>query len=318
MPTAEAARNPVAAPELDGIFVLNKPPGPTSHDVVAIVRRLTGVRRVGHGGTLDPFASGVLPVFVGRATRMVEYHMADEKSYRATVVFGASSTTDDLDGEITPSDSPAPSRAAVEDALGRFQGEIEQVPPDYSAVRIAGRRAYELARRGEKPTLRARLVRILELDLVAWDDTEPSRPTATLEVRCTAGTYIRALCRDLGAAVGSAAYLAALTRTQSGPFRLQDAHSLGTAREALAAGRARGLLLPPDTGLDAYPRLVLDAAGLRALSRGQPVRHQPADAGRPEDGAIMRLVDERGRLAAMARLEGGRLHPEKVFLAPGD
>jgi hypothetical protein len=140
----------VAEPDLDGILVLAKPAGPTSHDIVALVRRLSGVRRVGHGGTLDPFAAGVLPVFIGRATRVVEYHLTDEKAYRAVVAFGARSTTDDLEGELTPGDSPVPSREAVEAALEPFRGTIEQVPPDYSAVRVAGRRAYELARHGQE------------------------------------------------------------------------------------------------------------------------------------------------------------------------
>lgn len=304
---------------IDGILVLAKPPGPTSHDVVAIVRRLTGVRRVGHGGTLDPFAAGVLPVFLGRATRMVEYHMADEKGYRALVSFGARSTTDDLDGELTPGEGSAPDQTTVETALEAFRGTIEQVPPDHSAVRIAGRHAYELARHGEKPGLRPRSVEIRALDLVAWDASDPARPSATLEVRCSAGTYIRALARDLGDRLGSGAYLAALTRTASGPFRLEDAHPLHAAREALSSGRAETLLLPPDAGLEAYPRLTLGDQELATLSRGQPVRHR---AGADVDLAVgpsglLRVVDTGGRLAAMARLESGRLHPEKVFLSPG-
>jgi tRNA pseudouridine55 synthase len=135
--------------ELEGVLVVAKPAGPTSHDIVAIVRRLTGVRRVGHGGTLDPFAAGVLPIFVGRATRVAEYHLGDKKEYRADVLLGARSTTDDRDGELTPSGVPMPDRDAVEAALGAFRGEIDQVPPDYSAVRISGRHAYELARHGQ-------------------------------------------------------------------------------------------------------------------------------------------------------------------------
>ena len=150
------------ADSFDGVLVVAKEPGPTSHDIVALVRRLTGVKRVGHGGTLDPFAAGVLPVFVGHATRLVEYHMGDGKEYRAVVCFGARSTTDDLEGELTPTDSPAPTRDAVAAALESFTGEIEQVPPDYSAVRVAGRKAYELARHGEKPDLRARKVEYLD------------------------------------------------------------------------------------------------------------------------------------------------------------
>ena len=146
---------------------------------------------MGHGGTLDPFAAGVLPVFLGHATRLVEYHTADEKEYRALVAFGARSTTDDIDGELTPVDSPPPGRDAVEAALDQFRGQIEQVPPDYSAVRVAGRHAYELARHGSKPELKPRTVTINSLELTGWDDFSADRPTATLEVRCTAGTYVR-------------------------------------------------------------------------------------------------------------------------------
>jgi tRNA pseudouridine55 synthase len=293
---------------LSGVLVVAKDPGPTSHDIVALVRRLSGVKRVGHGGTLDPFAAGVLPVFVGRATRLVEYHLADEKEYRSLVCFGARSTTDDLDGELTPSDAPAPTREQVETALAGFVGEIEQVPPDYSAVRIGGRRAYELARHGRKPELRPRHVTIKSLSLSDWDETDPARPIATVELHCSAGTYVRALARDLGEKLGSGAYLGALTRTASGPFRLAEAHSLERVREALANGRSADILLPPDAGLDDYPRLVLEPAELDSLARGQPVQLRSS----VEDG-LLRIVDQQGQLAAMARNSRGVLQPEKVF-----
>jgi tRNA pseudouridine55 synthase len=296
---------------VDGILVVAKTPGPTSHDIVALVRRLTGVKRVGHGGTLDPFAAGVLPVFIGHATRLVEYHMTDEKEYRAMVCFGARSTTDDLDGELSPVDASAPTRAAVEIALESFRGAIEQVPPDYSAVRVAGRKAYELARHGEKPELRSRHVTVLRLQLTDWDDQDPTRPIATLEVRCSAGTYIRALARDLGERLGCGAYLAALTRTASGPFTLDQARPLDEVRAALADGRAADLLLPMDTGLETYPLLTVDAQELTSLVRGQQLRrsHEAPDSG------LVRVVDESGRLVAIARSEGGMIKPEKVFVS---
>jgi tRNA pseudouridine55 synthase len=316
------AADPAPAP--DGVLVVDKPMGPTSHDVVALVRRLSGVRRVGHGGTLDPFARGVLPVFIGRATRMVEYHLADDKAYRATVAFGATSTTDDLDGELTPVDGPILDRAAVESALAGFAGTIEQVPPDHSAVHVGGRRAYELARSGDKPELRPRTVTIERLDLEDWDETDPARPVAVLEVRCSAGTYIRAIARDLGAKLGSGGYLAALTRTASGPFRLADAHPLERVRAELAGGRGAKLLLPPDAGLDAIPRLELPDSDLDALARGQVVG-LPRDAGGEGPalgtsalgGALVRVVASDGRLAAMAHVRGRRLFPDKVFVTPG-
>ena len=301
------------APGLEGVLVALKPPGPTSHDVVALVRRLTGVRRVGHGGTLDPFASGVLPIFIGRATRILEYHTGDEKAYRAVVAFGARSTTDDLDGELTPADAPPPDRATVEAALGEFRGRIRQVPPDYSAVRIAGRKAYELARHGQKPELQPREVEILALELIEWEAPEGERPVAMLEVRCSAGTYVRAIARDLGERLGTGAYLAALTRTASGPFRLEEAHTLDEIREALSSRRASKILLPTDVGLDVYPRLSLTREELDPLLRGQSVRARAAQGIEPGPEGRLRIVDENGRLAAVARLEAGRPLPEKVF-----
>jgi tRNA pseudouridine55 synthase len=267
---------------LDGILLVRKPIGPTSHDVVAVVRRLSGTRRVGHGGTLDPFASGILAIFLGRATRIVEYHMTDRKRYRATVCFGASSTTDDLEGELTPVAGPAPDRAAVEAALDKFRGTITQVPPAYSAVKVAGRRAYALARAGKTPEIAPRTVTIDVLDLVAWDGTDPERPIAIVDVGCSAGTYVRAIARDLGAALGSAAYLGALERTASGPFSVEDAVALDELRDTPRESIARRLL-PLDAGLDALPVVELDAEGARAVERGQRVReprHAPADADR--------------------------------------
>jgi tRNA pseudouridine55 synthase len=308
-------RTSKASPELDGVLVVAKPAGPTSHDIVAIVRRLTGVRRVGHGGTLDPFAAGVLPIFIGRATRVAEYHLGDKKEYRADVLLGARSATDDRDGELTLSEAPLPDRAAVESALDAFRGEIDQVPPDYSAVRISGRHAYELARHGEKPELRSRRVTVEQLDLVAWDDSDPERPMATLEIRCSAGTYVRAIARDLGDALGCGAYLGALTRTASGPFRIEDAHPLDKVRETLATGRASSLLLPTDVGLDAYPRIELPTEELGALARGQIIRHRAGQGLSPGPDGLLRVVDGDGQLAAIARLDDGRLYPQKVFLA---
>ena len=304
---------------MDGVLVIAKPAGPTSHDVVALVRRLAATKRVGHGGTLDPFASGVLPLFLGRATRLVEYHLGDRKGYRATVCFGASSTTDDLEGELTPSAAPAPSRAAAEAALAGFIGPISQRPPAYSAIKVAGRRAYAMARAGEHVELASREVTIHSLELLDWDGTDPDRPIAVVDVECSAGTYIRALARDLGEAVGGAAYLGALVRTASGPFRLDGAVSLDRVREAAADGAERlaGLLLPVDAGLDDLPELVVTNDEVRAISRGQFVRTKATDltvldATGPD--APIRIRDASGRLVAIATLSDGRLAPDKVLV----
>lgn len=301
-------------PGFDGILIVAKPAGPTSHDVVALIRRLTATRRVGHGGTLDPFASGVLPIFLGHATRVVEYHLGDRKAYRATVCFGASSTTDDLEGERIPVDAPAPTRAAVETAMGGLTGVISQLPPAYSAIKVGGRRAYALARAGESVVLASRDVTIHALRLVSWDDDDPERPVAVVEVECSAGTYVRALARDLGERVGSAAYLGALTRTASGPFELRDATPLEELRAAVA--EPDGLLpylRPIDTGLEALPVVVLTDSEAAAIAKGQFVR--PA-AGMTASAERYRLVDPHGRLVAIATGAAGRLAPDKVFVSP--
>jgi tRNA pseudouridine55 synthase len=303
------------APGMHGVLVVAKPAGPTSHDVVALVRRLASTRRIGHGGTLDPFASGVLPLFLGGATRLVEYHLADDKAYRATICFGASSTTDDLDGELTPVEGPAPSRQAVEAALAGFIGPQQQHPPVYSAVQVGGRRAYAMARAGEAVDLPSRSVEIKSLELVEWDDADPVRPIAIVDVVCSAGTYVRALARDHGARLGAGAYLGALVRTASGPFSLDAARSLDEVRAAAAADGpdgVRALLLPSDTGLDALPAVALTDPEIADAGQGRFVR--PAGGMRGiADGLPLRLVDAAGTIVGMGRREGNRVAPTKIL-----
>lgn len=299
---------------LEGVLVVAKPAGPTSHDVVALVRRLSGTRRIGHGGTLDPFASGVLPLFLSGATRLVEYHLGDRKRYRATVCFAASSTTDDLDGELTPVAGPVLSSEHVAAALAGFRGAISQRPPVYSAIQVGGRRAYALAREGAPQDLPERAVTIHELDLVAWNADDPARPIAILDVACSAGTYVRALARDLGAAVGSAAYLGALTRTASGPFQIADAVTLEQLRVA-AVGGPEGLgllLLPADAGLEALPSVRLTSMEIRDAKMGRFIRPEAGVTGLPSD-APLRLVDEADQIVGIGTLDGRRIAPSKML-----
>ena len=299
---------------MDGILVVAKPVGPTSHDVVGLIRRLSATKRVGHGGTLDPFAGGVLPVFIGRATRFVEYHLGDRKRYRATVCFGASSTTDDLEGALTRAPGPAPTRDSGEAALDRFRGEIQQRPPAYSAIKVAGRRAYAMARAGEAVELAPRAVTIHSIAVLSWDESTPDEPVAVVDVECSAGTYVRSLARDLGEAVGSAAYLGALTRTASGPFRLEDAIDLDAIR-ALAADGPEALgqrLLPIDAGLE-LATIEVPAGSIGAIGRGQPIGVPPGTGPIAADTPI-RLVDSAGRVVAIARLVGTKLAPDKVLV----
>lgn len=303
-------------PGLDGILVIDKPIGPTSHDIVALVRRLAATKRVGHGGTLDPFASGVLPLFLGRGTRVVEFHLGDDKAYRATICFGASSSTDDLEGELTPAGGSPPTEEDARAALAGLTGPISQRPPAYSAIKVGGRRAYAMARAGETVTLAERAVTIHELGLVSWDGSDPERPIAIVDVRCSAGTYIRALARDLGERLGGGAYLGALRRTAAGPFREEDAAPLDGVRAAAGDGPGGlgGLLRPIDAGLDRFPEVALTDDEVGAVARGQFVR--PA-AGFVAGAERYRLRGPDGTLAALAT-EGsqGRLAPDKVLVAP--
>lgn len=299
---------------LEGVLIVAKPAGPTSHDVVALVRRLSGTRRIGHGGTLDPFASGVLPLYLGGATRLVEYHLADRKRYRATVCFAATSTTDDLDGELTPVPGPILSSDAVTLALDAFRGPITQRPPAYSAIQVGGRRAYALAREGAPQHLPEREVTIHELDLVAWNADDPARPIAIIDVTCSAGTYIRALARDLGAAVGSGAYLGALTRTESGPFGIEAAHSLEALRAAASDDPAGlvPLLLPADAGLESLPSIRLTEAEIRDARMGRYVRPSAGVANLPAATAV-RLLDEGDRIVGIGTRDGQRIAPSKML-----
>jgi len=310
--------SPVQRVRLDGILVVDKPAGPTSHDIVGLVRRLSGMKRVGHGGTLDPFARGVLPIFLGRATRVVEYHLGDRKQYRATVCFGASSTTDDLEGELTPIPLAVAGavlgREALEAALGAFRGPIVQVPPAYSAIKVAGRRAYALARAGQRPELTPRTVEIDRLELLDWDASDPERPIAVVEVDCSAGTYIRAIARDLGVALGTGAYLGALSRTASGPFRLADAVPLDSVRAAVEEGPAAlaRLLQPIDTGLD-LAAITLTDDELKAVVRGQFIRPSAGTPG-PASERPIRLLSATGELVGFGRWDGTRVMPDKVLV----
>ncbi|MFG0330207.1 MAG: tRNA pseudouridine(55) synthase TruB [Phycisphaerales bacterium] len=228
--TSPPHRQKPPRPNINGLLVVDKPKGPSSMDVVRVVRRRAGGAKTGHAGTLDPLATGVLLVLLGRATKQVERLMATEKRYEATVDLSAFSTTDDAEGERTPVVvESTPTRARIESELReRFTGAIEQRPPAFSAMKVGGRRAYKLARQGREVKLEARPVVIHEIRLLEYD-----WPLARLDIRCGKGTYIRSLARDLGAALGTGGYLADLRRTAVGPYTVDDAIALDEVPEPL-------------------------------------------------------------------------------------
>jgi tRNA pseudouridine55 synthase len=283
------------------VLNVRKESGWTSHDVVARLKRLSSQKRVGHAGTLDPLAEGVLPVLLGRATRLADLLQHREKEYVARVALGAETATDDCEGEVTREAAvPDLTRSLIENALQQFLGEIDQVPPAYSAIKIQGRKAYAVARAGGSIDLPPRRVRIDSLRLVHLAKGE-----LELEVRCSRGTYVRSLARDLGRALDTAAHLSGLMRSRVGDLRVEDAL---TPAEIEARG-IEECLLPVDTGLGSLPRVDLAAAALDVLhGRPIPTDLPPADA--------VRVYDERGHMIAVAASLGGKLTPRIVLEDP--
>lgn len=282
-----------------GLVLLDKPAGLSSFAAISRLRPVYG-RKLGHTGTLDPFATGLLVVLHGRATRLADLLAGGAKRYAATVQFGATSSTDDPEGEIAATGRTA-DEAALRAALPAFVGEISQVPPAASAVHIDGERAYRRFRRGEAVTVPARRVTIHAIDLMRFD---PLTQTADLDVRCGAGTYIRSLARDLGEALGCGAHLTALRRTEVGAFDVADA---ADANRILAAPAGAVAWLPPLAAAAALPRIALDDAGLEA------VRHGRAVAAPDAAGPVALTAD--GRLIAVGHAADGRAAPRIVLEA---
>jgi tRNA pseudouridine55 synthase len=286
---------------LHGFLNIDKPAGMTSHDVVARVRRLAGQKRVGHGGTLDPAATGVLPVALGEATRLLEYLVEGRKRYEAAIVLGVTTTTDDAEGEVT-AEHPVPplDASSVTAALAGFVGTIQQVPPMYSAIQVGGRRLYDLARQGTTLDLKPRQVEIDQLDLLDWQP-----PRLSIAIVCGKGTYIRALARDLGAKLGCGGHLQALRRTAVGPFGIETATTLADLlAEPGALPRA---LLAPELAVARLPRVDLppEAARRVVMGLGVDLAQEPAD--------VIRAHGEDGRLLALLRYDGTLWRPFKVF-----
>ena len=288
---------------MDGVLVVDKPAGPTSHDIVDRARRALQTRRVGHTGTLDPFATGVLALCVGRATRLARFLTAGEKAYSATVRLGFATTTDDLTGDPLEPERPVElAEAALREALAGLVGTFDQVPPAFSARQVGGRRLYELARRGEAVARAATPVTVYALELVAR-----GRDTLELELRCSAGTYVRALARDLGERLGTGAHLLALRRTRSGGF------DIGQAVPGDQLEGAAGRLVPLSGLLLELPAVVVGEEGRRRIGHGRELGPEHVLSGFPEAAVErVRLLDGSGQLLALATPRG--LHASESSL----
>jgi tRNA pseudouridine55 synthase len=291
--------------KVDGWVTLDKPVGLGSTPAVSKVRRLFGAQKAGHGGTLDPLASGVLPIALGEATKTVPFVMDGRKEYRFTLRFGEARATEDAEGEVTATSDLRPTDEAIRSALSAFVGDIEQVPPAFSALKIEGKRAYDLARAGQPVTFKPRRVLIERLELLGRPDTDH----ADFVVSCGKGTYIRSLGRDLARALGTVGHLSALRRTAAGPFREEAAISLPKLEALGHIPALLGVLAPVATALDDIPALALTEAQADRLRQGQPVL-LTRDA--PPSGALLR-VETGSRLVALVRSDGTSLKPVRVF-----
>jgi tRNA pseudouridine55 synthase len=277
-----------------GLLLVDKPAGVTSHDVVAVVRRATGTSRVGHAGTLDPFATGLLVVLLGRGTRLIPYIDGDPKVYEAVIRFGVETDTDDVTGEPIR-EAALPAAAAIDDTIDRLTGEIDQMPPAYSAKKVDGVRAYSAARQGSPLTLDTSRVVVH-----SWEVLVRTMDELTVRITCNGGTYVRALARDLGRMAGSAAHLTSLRRTRSGRFSVTDASTLEDIREGKLSLRSYR------DAISDMPAQALDDAELGRVLHGNPIAARTT-------GARIALVDDEETLIAVAERAGDALKPTLVL-----
>lgn len=293
-----------------GWLILDKPQSVTSTDAVNKVKRRFNAEKAGHAGTLDPLATGILPIAFGEATKTIPHVVDSAKEYRFLVRWGVETTTDDAEGEMAQESAHRPSREAIEAALPEFRGSIMQTPPRYSAIKIEGARAYDLARDGEVFELRSRPVEVMRLEIVDM----PSPDTCRFEAQCGKGTYVRAIARDLGRILGCFGHVAELRRTRVGPFpeaaaisleRLEELSDSDAGREALVQA-----LLPVETALDGIPALAVNGSDAAKLKRGKPIILRGRDA--PIHHGLI-YATSHGTLVALGEVQQGELRPSRVF-----
>lgn len=291
---------------ISGVLVVDKPVGLTSHDVVQVIRKGTNIRRAGHTGTLDPRASGVLVVLIGPAVRLSEFVSASDKRYQAIIRLGATTDTYDEEGSVMTSSPVEITEEQFETALKQFIGEIEQVPPPYSAVKVNGKKAYEMAREGEEVELAPRIINVYNLELLEW-----APPEAVIDVYCSSGTYVRSLANDLGKTLGCGAHLVGLRRTKSGRFTLRDAVPLRKLRDAFDQGNWYQYLIPAAEALSDWPAIELEMEQMEAIRHGHRI---PAE---PESSGWARGVSQQGELVALLQHDEttAEWQPKKVFFS---
>lgn len=297
-------RQPPMRNMASGVLVVDKPIGMTSHQVVQVIRNGTHIKRAGHTGTLDPRASGVLVVLIGPAVRLSEYVSAEDKRYQATIKLGEKTDTYDADGTITGTADVNVTMEQFEEALQQFVGQIEQVPPPYSAVKVKGRRAYEMARKGEEVKLEPRIINVHSLEMIEWN-----APEVVIDVHCSSGTYVRSLAYDLGEVLGCGANLTGLRRTKSGRFTLKDSVPLRKLNEAFENSDWYQYLIPAAEALSDWPSITLNNEEVDNVRHGHRIERESSQ------GEMVRAITEQGELVALMAFdaETSEYQPKKVF-----
>lgn len=287
---------------MNGIIILDKPAGRTSHDMVYAVRRLVGIKKVGHTGTLDPMATGVLPICVGNATKIADMLTLSDKAYTAGLVLGKTTDTLDAEGNVLTECGVNCSEKEIRDAINSFVGEIEQVPPMYSAIKQNGKKMYELARQGIEVERKSRRVKINSIDILKIDGVR-----VTIDVSCSKGTYIRTLCDDIGKKLGVGAYMETLRRTKTGCFNIEESHTIEELEGVKADGQLESIMIPVDRMFAQYPKIVLNPKQIRSVTNGVAMTY------RGEEGQSYRVYDENGSFLCVSEIVGGRLKLKKSF-----
>lgn len=286
---------------MNGIILIDKPQDWTSHDVVAKLRGILRERRIGHSGTLDPLATGLLVVFVGRATRAVEFAEADSKEYIAGLRLGLSTDTQDISGNVIAECSDLPDEGAVRRAVNSFIGDIEQIPPMYSAIKIGGKKLYELARKGQSVERAPRKITVSSIEIIGRESGD-----YLLKIACSKGTYVRTLCNDIGASLGCGACMSSLRRISAGAFSVESAHSIDEVENAANEGQLVDIMLPVDTLFSALPELKVPESTANCLKTGNIIKISAADGD-------YRVYSDSGEFLLVGKVENGKLKTIKSF-----
>ncbi len=287
---------------MNGIIIIDKPMGRTSHDMVYVMRKLTGIKKVGHTGTLDPMATGVLPVCIGNATKVADMLTLSDKRYIAELVLGKTTDTQDADGKVLTECEVNCTEEEIRATVMSFVGEIEQIPPMYSAIKQNGKKLYELARQGIEVERKSRMITINSIDILKIDGVR-----VTIDVFCSKGTYIRTLCEDIGKKLHVGAYMNTLRRIKTGPFTIEESHTVDELKILKENGQLESVMIPVDRMFEGYPKITLNPKQVKSVTNGMAMTYKGIE------GQSYRVYDESGKFLCISKMTDGRLKLEKSF-----